>query len=176
MMSDITTTSLNDLPSDPSVGGNVKINIQEQPNSGAIALDQTTISQIVNDLQQATLSGATRLPSSHIPMNQTHITTDNTVRPNYVPEYQHNKYINDVENYDYNIPESKTLFDKFYDNFHFSLLLAILFFIFQMPSFKNFAFQNAQFLFSADGNYNFNGLVAMSLMFASIYHVFTIYF
>lgn len=182
MMADINTTNLNDLPSDPSVGGNVKMNVQDNSmnlNGGSIqnqmSLDQTTISQIVNGLQEASRTGATRLPSSHIPMTQTHITTDDSARPNYVPVMENNRYINDVENYNYNFPEKKSMLDTLYENFQYPLLLGILFFIFQMPSFKNFAFQNASFLFSTDGNYNFNGLTIMSVLFSLIYYVFTNY-
>ena len=61
-MSDINTTSINDLPTDPmgSNANNISITASEHisnsnTNSGqqsTLALDQSTISQIVNGLQQ----------------------------------------------------------------------------------------------------------------------------
>lgn len=166
-MSEIGATSLSDLPSDPTAGGNVQISIQEQkPNP--MSLDQTTISQIVNGLQQASVSGATRLPSSHIPMTQTHITTDNEARPNYIPDTRENKYINDSETYE--TYGEKSAFDKLYENIQFPLLLAVFFFIFQMPAFKGMIFTNIPSLFSSDGNYNFNGLAFTSIAFSLIYY------
>ena len=70
MAETINMTSLNDLPSNPTNGGNIQMKIQQpQDNqSQSLSLDQATISQIVNGLQQASLSGATRLPNRDIPM------------------------------------------------------------------------------------------------------------
>ena len=92
------STSILDLPTDPVGGGNISNNIsisasenlaiqtQQQSQSGGLSLDQTTISQIVSGLQQASLTGSTQLPSRDIPMSTSGITTDPYVQPNYVPE------------------------------------------------------------------------------------------
>ena len=96
-MSDINTTSINDLPTDPSgggsVGGNVSLVINEtagtnnmvqssQPTaSNSLSLDQSTISQIVNGLQQASLAGATSLPSRDIPLHTEQLTKDAQIQP-----------------------------------------------------------------------------------------------
>ena len=176
-MSEINTTNLNDLP---SMAGNVQMNIQENENvskqepSSQVSLDQSTISQIVNGLQQASMTGATRLPSRDIPMTQTHISHDDSARPNYVPTREINKYISNDEyiGNDVNI-ENKSAFEKIYNDFQYPLLLAIMYFIFQMPAFKNAMLNNFSFLFSTDGNYNINGLTMISIVFASIYYFFT---
>ena len=105
-MSDINTTSINDLPTDPagggSVGGNVNLVISEQQQMSQIpaamgaglSLDQSTISQIVNGLQQASLAGATSLPSRDIPLHTEQLTQDTQIQPNYVPPPQMRDYIN----------------------------------------------------------------------------------
>ena len=94
-MSEINTTSINDLPTDPSnggsIGGNVSLSINET-NQG-LTLDQNTISQIVNGLQQASLAGATSLPSRDIPLNTEQLTSDVQVQPNYVPQPTTRDYI-----------------------------------------------------------------------------------
>jgi hypothetical protein len=101
------STSILDLPTDPvgggSVGGNIGLKAQEtitqpnqQPQSG-MSLDQTTINQIVNSLQQATLAGATQLPSRDIPMNTNNISVDPQVMPNYVPQPPMQDYIRNHE-------------------------------------------------------------------------------
>ena len=103
-MSTLNTTSINDLPTDPTGGGSIGGNIslvanetssyknqvipqqQQQPQmSQSMSLDQSTISQIVNGLQQASIAGATSLPSRDIPQNTQKLTHDPEVKANYVP-------------------------------------------------------------------------------------------
>jgi hypothetical protein len=103
-MTDINTTSINDLPTDPmgSNANNISVVASEKqafnsgsPGSSALTLDQSTISQIVNGLQQASVAGATMLPSRDIPQNTHAITQDAYVKPNYVPPPTNTDYIND---------------------------------------------------------------------------------
>ncbi len=86
------TTSIMDLPTDPtgggSIGGNVSLSINEtnhvipNVNSGGqsqgqgqgVSLDQSTINQIINGLQQASSAGLTQLQSRDIPRNTEHTT------------------------------------------------------------------------------------------------------
>ena len=88
------TTSILDLPTDPAGGGsnislsaneNVNISASSLQNNASVTLDQTTISQIVNGLQQASSSGVTQLPSRDIPQNTNTITQDPYIQPNYIP-------------------------------------------------------------------------------------------
>lgn len=170
----INMTSLNDLPSNPTNGGNIQMQMQSQPttdSTGKMSLDETTISQIVNGLQQASLSGATRLQSRDIPMTSDHLASDTQAMPNYVPTNPKDKYIDD--DYDYEDNGKKYINSNgIYSELQFPLLLGILYFIFQMPVFKNTLFQYFTFLFSADGNYNINGLTFLSVMFSITYYVF----
>ena len=166
-------TNLNDLPSNPINGGNIQIQTQDvvsQKSNQSVSLDQASISQIVNGLQQASLSGATRLPSRDIPMTSNHLVSDNEAMPNYVPKDTNNKYIDDDDDFNTNYGQNNNL-NKIYSELQFPLLLGILYFIFQMPVFKNILFQYFTFLFSSDGNYNINGLTFLSIMFALTYYV-----
>lgn len=163
-------TNLNDLPQ-----GNIQMNVQQDPQnkSPPLSLDESTISQIVNGLQQASLSGATRLPSRDIPMTSDHLSSDKQAKPNYVPQ-SNAKYINDDSDYNDNSNNSNKYnnLNNLYSELQFPLLLGILYFIFQMPSFKNTLFQYFTFLFSSDGNYNMSGLTFLSVMFSLTYYVF----
>ena len=156
-------TSLNDLPNtSTSEKNNIQMTTYEQPST-SISLDQSSISQIVNGLQQASLSGATRLPSRDIPMTSTHLSSDNEAMPNYIPSNT-NKYINDDDYID-NLKENNNV-NTLYTEMQYPLILSILYFIFQMPAFKNILFQYFNFLFSSDGNYNINGLLFLSIIFS----------
>lgn len=169
MAESMNMTSLTDLPSNP---GNIQSTQQNVPNnSSPISLDQASISQIVNVLQQATLSGATKLPSRDIPMTSDHLTNDDEARPNYIPTST-DKYIDEDYDYDINSNNQNNNLKNIYSEIQFPLLLAILYFIFQMPAFKNALFQYFTFLFASDGNYNMNGLVFLSVLFSLTYYVF----
>jgi hypothetical protein len=188
-MSEINTTSINDLPTDPTAGGSVGGSVgnevnngqmgqqqqQQQPqkNNSQLSLDQITISQIVNGLQQASLAGATTLPSRDIPQNTEQLTNDAQIQPNYVPPPQIRDYINesdnDIDNYYKNEQQQHSL-DAIYDELQAPLLLAVLYFLFQLPFFKKNVFRYLPFLCHSDGNYNFNGLVFTCGLFGFIYY------
>jgi hypothetical protein len=181
------STSILDLPTDPvgggSIGGNIALTAQEtvaqqnqQPHTG-MSLDQTTINQIVNSLQQATLAGATQLPSRDIPMNTNNITADPQVMPNYVPPPPMQDYIRNheqtsdmINNYNRGKQMNNSL-DDMYNEIQTPLLLAVLYFLFQLPFFKRFLYTYIPFLFSNDGNYNINGFLFTSILFGMLFHL-----
>jgi hypothetical protein len=182
------TTSLNDLPTDPvtggSVGGNISLVtnetsqysnniIPEQPsqNSAPMSLDQTTISQIVNGLQQASMAGMTSLPSRDIPQNTSIIVGDPNVQPNYIPPQPKKDYINDDNLYiDFNRDKNVNSLDNLYDEIQSPLLLGLLYFMFQLPVFKRTFYYYIPFLFNNDGNYNIQGLFFTSFLFGFLYY------
>lgn len=177
-------TSILDLPTDP-LGGNGNISMmahetKQQPSGqSGMTLDQSTISQIVNGLQQATLAGATQLPSRDIPMNAHGITADPQVVPNYVPPppQQHDDYIknheqaSDITNNYNRIKQNNSSLDEMYNEIQTPLLLAVLYFLFQLPFFKKFLYTYLSFLFSNDGNYNLNGYIFTSVIFGMLFHI-----
>lgn len=177
-------TSILDLPTDPIGGGNSNGNItikaeeSSQPPSVGMSLDQTTISQIVTGLQQATISGATQLPSRDIPMTTSGISNDPQVVPNYVPPppQHHSDYIRDYEqtsdmvnNYN-RTKQTQNSLDDMYNEIQTPLLLAVLYFLFQLPFIRKSLYTYLPFLFSNDGNYNLNGLVFTSVTFGMLFH------
>lgn len=183
-MSEINTTSINDLPTDPSaggsIGGNVNLVISEPgqsnpPPNSQLTLDQSTISQIVNGLQQASLAGATSLPSRDIPLQTEQLTNDAQVQPNYVPQPPVRDYINDnylerdINSY-YAAENRQNSLDSLYDELQAPLLLAVLYFLFQLPFFKKAVFKYLPFFCHTDGNYNFNGLIFTCALFGFIYY------
>jgi hypothetical protein len=189
----INTTSLNDLPTDPvtggSVGGNVSLVTTETAqysnnviptdntppsNTSSMTLDQNTISQIVNGLQQASISGMTSLPSRDIPTSTNNIISDPYVQPNYIPPPPPIKtdFINNEHLYlDYNRDKNTNTLDNLYDEIQNPLLLGLLYFMFQLPVFKRFLFHYTPFLFNTDANYNVQGLFFTSALFGFLYYL-----
>ena len=190
-MSEINTTSINDLPTDPStggsIGGNINLVINEassqntvmspQPNNlsnSQLSLDQSTISQIVNGLQQASLAGATSLPSRDIPLQTEQLTNDAQIQPNYIPQpgltdYINDNHMDDINQY-YRAEKTENSLDSLYDELQAPLLLAVLYFFFQLPFFKKTIFKYLPFFCHNDGNYNFNGLIFTCALFGFIYY------
>ena len=185
------TTSIMDLPTDPVGGGSISNNISLsssenvviQPNiqlpsdSNGVSLDQSTISQIVNGLQQANISSVTQLPSRDIPMNTSTLSNDIQTQPNFVPSSQNIDYINNYENnaniinnYNRNLDNSNSL-DDIYSEIQTPLLLAVLYFLFQLPFVKKNLFLYFPFLFSKDGNLNINGFIFNSVLFSLSFYL-----
>jgi hypothetical protein len=182
-----------DLPTDPIGGGNISNNISlnaseniaqnmqqnvNQPGGAGLSLDQTTISQIVNGLQQASVAGATKLPSRDIPMTTSGLSNDPYVQPNYVPlPPQNMDYIKNYERTEDMIDEynkssnRQNNLDDVYNEIQIPLLLAVLYFFFQLPFFRKFLFTYFPILFSNDGNLNLNGFLFMSILFAFAFYI-----
>lgn len=187
------TTSILDLPTNPANGGNISNNISlsanETLNNGnnsdinananSVSLDQTTINQIVNGLQQASASGATQLASRDIPMNTNNLTHDVNIQPNYIPSPQIPNQTDYIKNYeetediinDYNSNlENSNRLDDLYNEIQVPILLAVLYFLFQLPIFRKYLFTYFPILFSKDGNLNINGYLFMSALFGIFYY------
>uniref|UniRef100_A0A6C0KQK3 Uncharacterized protein n=1 Tax=viral metagenome TaxID=1070528 RepID=A0A6C0KQK3_9ZZZZ len=184
-MAEINSTNINDLPTDPtnggSIGGNISLEISENRNipqqqipSTNLSLDQTTISQIVNGLQQASLAGATQLPSRDISLNTNNLTQDPQIQPNYIPEPKEKNYIldsdDDLNNY-YKAEKMENSLDSLYDELQGPILLAVLYFLFQLPFLKKLIFKYLPFCCLKDGNYNINGLFLTCGLFGFIFYL-----
>jgi hypothetical protein len=183
-MTDINTTSIHDLPTDPmgSNANNISIVASEKQPSfnqpqqqSTLSLDQSTISQIVNGLQQASVAGATTLPSRDIPQNTHAHTQDAYVQPNYVPPPTNVDYINDqrdaseyINSYSRD-EQMKNSLDTIYDELQTPLLISILYFLFQLPILKQTLFKYIPLLCHNDGNYNLNGLLFTSVSFGFLF-------
>jgi hypothetical protein len=189
------TTNIHDLPTDPAGGGSIgggvafsasensSMNHQQQQqqqsnmnaNNLSMSLDQSTINQIISGIQQA--GGVTQLPSRDIPMNTEALTSDPNIQPNYIPPSSNNDYIsmqqdNDdiINEYANNSKRTGTL-DEIYEQLQTPLLLAVLYFLFQLPIFKKTLFKYLPFLFSTDGNSNLQGLLFVSVMYGFVYFI-----
>jgi hypothetical protein len=182
------STSILDLPTDPAGGNNnTNVNIQASEMSkqapASMTLDQLTINQIVSGLQQASNAGATQLPSRDIAMTTNNITQDPHIQPNYIPPppMQNYNHMADytqpsegpddiIENYNSNKKYSDSL-DEMYSEIQTPLLIAALYFLFQLPFFRKYLFYYFPILFSMDGNLNINGYLFMSALFGILFYL-----
>ena len=141
-----------DLSEDPPRNVNLVINEKESsnqqfndpnnnPTSHGVNLDESTINQIVTGLQKASNTGVTQLPSRDIPMNTNNIINDPHIQSDFIPNYNSNQpdYINSditnqsiIDQYNNN-KQQNDMIDDAYNEYQIPILLAIIFFIFQLP-------------------------------------------
>ena len=188
------TTSLEDLPSSPQSDQNIQLktsesnvkidstinNISEQRESevssggGHSGLGEN-VNKFVSGVQEAVASGALGLQSRDVPQSQTHITQDQQMQPNFVPQPERDDYIGtsqttrDVVREHNEKGASKESYDTLFDNMQTPVLLAILYFIFQLPIVKQTVFRLVPSLFRKDGTPNLYGYITHSVSFASVY-------
>lgn len=133
------------------------------------------INSFVTGIQEAAASGALQLPSRDIPQSQSHLTNDTQLKPNYIPE-QNGDYINDTYNQEQiinnqNIKQKNTnSMDALYDDIHVPIILAVIYFVFQLPVIKTNTLKYIPSLFNKDGNFNMLGYSINSLAFATTYY------
>jgi len=198
-------TSLSDLQIDPiggsSMGSNIAMTATEQynPNIDAFPttqsvpskqeintggeLDESTVHLLINGLQKAAMSGATKLPSRDIPMMPSQYMNDREINPHFIPEPTKRNYDYIQEEQEDNIPENdviknykkktkKTeLMDDFYNEIQIPLLLSLLYFLLQLPFFKKWLFRYLPNLFLKDGNLNIYGYIFNSVLFGLTYYI-----
>tara|TARA_B100000524_G_C23564769_1_gene339643 strand:- start:144 stop:731 length:588 start_codon:yes stop_codon:yes gene_type:complete len=184
------TSSLESLPTDPSISQTTtavtQISNQGNPN---ITLEtseklnntnETINSQFEKELKMAVDSGNTALPSRDIPNNTTNLTNDSQIQPNYIPSsgvdqdfVQNYENSNDFLNYREKESNREDNYDFFYEQLKIPILIAFLFFIFQLPFTKNFFLKHSPVLFGTDGNYNIYGYTGTSIAFGLLYFVIT---
>ena len=139
------------------------------------AIEGADLNKFVTGIQDAAASGALNLPARDIPQSQNHITQDEQIKANFVPPQSNTDYIGEGQTNDEIIRQNaaktqeKDSLDQMYDNIQTPLLLAVLYFIFQLPVVKKNLFKIIPSLFKKDGQYNLIGYLVTSCAFAAVY-------
>ena len=155
-----------------------------QNQQQGVTLDPNTINQIVNELHQATITGSTQLSSRDIPTHTADILTDIQIQANHVPKPIPNINTDYISENDKNYESNTEILNGFhrssninnsiesiYSELQLPLLVSLLYFIFQMPFLKQRLFRYLPNLFLSDGNFNLNGFVFTSTLFAMFYYL-----
>uniref|UniRef100_A0A6C0HG58 Uncharacterized protein n=1 Tax=viral metagenome TaxID=1070528 RepID=A0A6C0HG58_9ZZZZ len=158
---------------------NIKLEIDhnkfQQQRDNDPAINQQNLNQFVTGIQQASAAGMTSLPARDIPQSQEALTRDQQMKPNYIPVPETTDYIREQQNNEEIIKEyarrqQKTdSLDNMYNELQIPILLAVLYFIFQLPVVRKNVFKFLPSLFSKDGNPNLSGYIINSLIFAALY-------
>ena len=193
----LSTTSLDSLPmsggtgSAPGQAENVKIpnpasDLQQRrseeeqrmfggPPATELRAPPSTVNELVTGLQSAAQSGATDLPARDVPRDTQRVVVDEEVKPNYVP--RHEDYISAHNTREEQarariVKEKRVAETKevIYDELHTPIMLAALYFMFQLPFVRLSLSRAVPAMFAQDGNLNIYGYVGMSLLFGGVYY------
>ena len=135
--------------------------------------------QLLNGLQTASSSGMTSLAIRDVPQSQEYLTTDGEVRPNYIPSHEKGDYILNHQTSEEIVRENARRLQKtdsldyIYEELQIPILIAVLYFLFQLPIVRKNMFAYLPSLFNKDGNTNLFGYIFNSLLFGGIYFLMT---
>lgn len=200
------TTSISDLPVSNSSGPPANIQLQtrestdtnvvvdnavqklsEQRNNEVAALSQKNdpppnpndfAKQVQREVKSAAASGALRLPERDVPRENTHITQDQQVKANYVPEgpddyIKHYQTHEEVKTIHAEREEKISRQDALFSELQTPIMVALIYFLFQLPIVNNKLMKHIPKLFKNDGNLNTQGYLFNSVLFGSVYYLFT---
>ena len=153
----------------PNMGNNVQNQVQQQ---------QPNYNELISQIQKAAANGTTALPSRDIPIDPIKVANDSQTQPNYIPPPQvQENYIKNYETPQQVIEENNkktsaaNLYDTLFYEMQLPIIIALLYFLFQLPAVKKHSKNMFPFLFKDDGNPNLNGFIFNSVMFASMVYV-----
>ena len=140
--------------------------------------NQPNYNELINQIQKAAANGTTGLPSRDIPIDPVNVANDNQTKPNYIPPPQiQEDYIRNNETPQHLIDENAKMvknmnnYDVLFQELQLPIIIALLYFLFQLPAVKKYSKGLLPFLFKDDGNPNIYGYMANSVMFASMVYV-----
>ena len=149
----------------------------QQQQQGAI--NSNNYNELITQIQNASEKGFTNLPSRDIPNDENHITSDENIKPNFIPKpetisenyIENNESINSVINENIKRHNFDDNLEFFYNQFQLPLIIVILYFLFQLPVFRKLIRQIFPGFISGDGNFNIYGQLFNSLLFGIIFYL-----
>ena len=157
-------------------------------------LDQNDLNSMVGQVEQAAQQGLTKL-GPEITQNTMHITNDPQITANHIPapppphqgqhqgqpqgqpqgepQGQHQDYIPNYVIEDTTKQQENKLntSDIIFNEIKIPLVVALIYIIFQLPAFKSMLLKAFPFLYKSDANFNLNGYVMTSILFAVAYYI-----
>ena len=149
---------------------------QQQYQQQSQATPDMNVNEFIGGLQRATASGMTALPIRDVPRNTESVVSDEQTMPNYVPKAPHDYIREHHENTQSFLHHHERLtnrgesIDVLYETLQVPILLAILYFTFQLPIMRKYLLMYLPSIFNKDGNHNLSGLLFISILFSCTYY------
>lgn len=171
------STRISDLPNSSSsgtenLGMNGYMPINNHPNPFGNSLQQMPPQISVNKHISNDIQFEQRLPSRDIPQDTTDYTQDNAIKANYIPKsntYSIEDEERDIHEYERKRQAERTQ-DTIITKIQEPIMIAILYFIFQMSIVNRFIYKylGALGIHTEDGNVNSYGMILKSVVFGTI--------
>lgn len=165
------------LPPQQQMQGQQQQQQQQMPVQNDPSVKQRQMNQFVTGLQQASAAGLTVLPSRDIPQNQEQLSRDVQMKPNYIPEQQldyiayENANNNEMIANQTRLEQHSAHLENVYDDMQMPILVAVLFFLFQLPVVRKMSLKYLPSLFNSEGNPTITGYMFNSAVFALTYYI-----
>lgn len=176
------STSIMDLPNKmdgiskmPDIDYMVS-NVNSGSNENNTNVDAKYMNKIINGIQSSGSSTLGSLPSRDIPMNSIDLQLDERIRANYVPPSdKSHDFVNEYESSRPSRMKDKNTVkqDKqmAIDDLYVPFIVALLYFIFNMPVIMLFSYRYLKFFHTSDGNMNGIGLFIKSIIFGIFVYI-----
>ena len=177
----IATTSLDELPT--ASPENVQLVTQEKTNEATNAVvsnEAATAEQLrerdnelITGIQKASANGMLGLPSRDIPMDKNTVTTDESVKPNFIPQ-QSNDYITEhvtseeIIRQNAKKQQTKDAWDDIYAEISLPLLIAVFYFMYQLPAVRKIFMNTLPMCYGKGGDMNLSGRIVNCLVFGGV--------
>jgi len=182
------TTNLNDLPNvnETVQEQNIQMDTREKNNENVVVENKAQeleeqrnkdLNQFVAGIQKASKTGSLSLPSRDIPIDETRVTSDEQVQPNHIPKQNVSDYITEHQTTEEiirqhaNKEKQDETFDKLFDELSIPILVAILYFIFQLPVVKEFFLKTFATFYTSAGDMKLQAFVLHSVSFGAAFYV-----
>lgn len=154
------------------------------PQNMPDAKKQLEMNQVISGIQQASAVGSTMLPSRDIPQDTLSLVQDNQSSPTFIPQpppengprdyiaEPDHQYLHDMQHRN---SVKINAMDEFYNEIQSPLLIAILYFLFQLPITRKIFKRYLPILFNSDGNQNSVGYFIISAMFGLTFYVINLF-
>jgi hypothetical protein len=168
-MAELDTTNLNDLPNNEN---NITMTV-EQPNSNIV--ESNTLNEVVSGIQEASRGGMLELPSRDIPQAPSNVQVDEKVNTNFIPKTE--DYIGLQESKEEILEKErkeenqKNNIDFLFNELNSYVLMALVYFLFQLPFVNKYIYKYIPFCFHGDGNLNVQGILFKSILFSALIYL-----
>jgi len=178
----IATTSLDDLPMSAPGNDNVQLvtQIRRGEQNTVVSSDANEAEQsrerdneLITGIQKASANGMLSLPSRDIPMDKSAVTTDENVKPNFIPS-QTNDYITEHVTSEEIIRQNakkqntRDAWDDVYAEISLPLLIAVFYFMYQLPAVRRTFMNTLPMCYSKSGEVNLSGRLLNCLVFGGV--------
>ena len=140
------------------------------------SLPADAMTQALQGIQRASMTGMTQLPSRDIPMATQQLTQDEQTRLNYIPPAPRAGYIEQHDSYRSVIDKSKQQrkkvdrVDLLYEELHLPVLAMVIFMLFQMPIAQKKMLHFFPSFFLKDGNKTIGGHFLKTVLFGFTFY------